>query len=187
MEEMIINIISLPKRQDRREAVKKQMAHEKCAYQFWDGVEGKVAKTAISQAHKKVVREAQRINLEYCCVAEDDLEFTGTGAWQYFLSNMPKSFDLYVGSYYSGSHDENFVVSGFRGLTLYIINSSFYQNFLSLPETMHIDGALAVSGAKIVVSPLFVCRQAPGYSDQRRRHAENNIIGKQLFGDVQDN
>lgn len=179
---MEINIISLPKRQDRREAIVKQMEHQGCSYKFWDGVTGKVAKTNISRAHKKIVAWAREQNLECCCIAEDDLQFCGSGAWQYFLDNMPTDADVYVGSYYSGSHDGNFVVTGFRGLTLYIIFQKAYDKFLSLPETMHIDGALAISGAKIVVCDKFVCRQAPGYSDQRRRFAENEIKGKEMFG-----
>lgn len=180
--ETVINIISLPKRQDRREAIIKQMEHQKCAYRFWDGVTGKVAKTNISKAHKQIVDWANRESLPEVAICEDDLLFSGTGAWDYFLANKPKEFHVYVGSYYSGSHDENNAVTGFRGLTLYILNSSFYEKFLSLPETMHIDGALAVSGAKIVVSPLFVAVQAPGFSDQRKRHAENKLVGKQMYG-----
>lgn len=179
---MIINIISLPKSVERREAVIKEMEREKCSYRFFDGVTGPVAKTNISRAHKSVIQYAKDSGMEMICVAEDDLQFTGSGAWKYFLENIHEDADIYVGSYYSGRHDENFVVTGFRGLTLYIIKESFYDKFLSLPEAMHIDGALAVSGAKIVVSPLFVCKQAPGYSYQRKRHTENNIVGKQMFG-----
>ncbi len=180
---MIINIISLPKSTQRREAIIKEMEREKCSYRFFDGVTGPVAKINISRAHKSVIQYAKDSDMDFVCVAEDDLQFSGTGAWEYFLDNIPHSFDIYVGSYYSGVHDKDCIVTGFRGLTLYIVAKSFYDKFLSLPETMHIDGALAVSGAKIIVSPLFVCRQAPGYSDQRKRHTENNITGKQMFGE----
>jgi hypothetical protein len=183
MEEMIINIISLPKRIERREAVIKQMEHEKCSYRFFDGVAGPVAKTNISRAHKSVIQFAKDNNMNEVCVAEDDLIFSGSGGWKYFLENKPSDFDLYVGGYYSGTHDDKFVVSGLRGLTLYICSARFFDKFLSLPETMHIDGALAASGAKIIVSPLFVCFQAPGFSDQRKRHTENKIIGKKMYGE----
>lgn len=179
---MIINIISLPKSVERRQAVVKEMEREKCSYRFFDGVTGPIAKINISRAHKSVIQFAKDSDMECICVAEDDLQFSGTGAWKYFLENIPQDFDLYVGSYYSGSHDKDFIVTGFRGLTLYVVARKFYDKFLSLPETMHIDGALAMSGAKIVVSPLFVCRQAPGYSDQRKRHTENKIVGKEMFG-----
>jgi hypothetical protein len=181
---MIINIISLPKRVDRREAVIRQMEMEKCSYRFFDGVVGKVAKTNISKAHKSVVRFAKEQGLKECAIAEDDMQWCGTNAWKYFLDNKPNSFDIYIASYYSGSHDENFVVTGLRGLTLYIVNSCYYDTFLSLPEDTHIDGAIDRSGAKVVVSPLFVAVQAPGYSDQRKRQADdsNRLKGKPIFG-----
>lgn len=184
MEDVVINIINLPKRQDRREAIIKQMGHQGCAYRFWDGVTGKVAKTSISQAHKAIIKYAKENNSPVIAVAEDDVCFTGSGAWKYFLSKMPEDFDIYTGSYYSGSHDKDYVVTGFRGMSLYICHSRFYEKFLSLPETMHIDGALAISGAKIVVCDKFVCTQAPGYSDQRKRWADDSykLKGKELYG-----
>jgi hypothetical protein len=181
---VIINIISLPKREDRRVAIIKQMEMEKCTYQFFDGVQGAAAKTNISQAHKNVVRYAKEQGLSEIAIAEDDLVWTGTGAWKYFLENKPNDFDVYVGSYYSGSHDENFVVTGLRGLTLYIVHERYYDTFLSLPENTHIDGAIDRSGAKIIVSPLFVCMQQSGWSDQRKRYADDSILlkGKPMFG-----
>ena len=178
-----INIISLPRRQDRREQVIKQMEAEKCQYRFFDGIELPSRIKGINLAHKSVIRWAKEQGLEYVIVAEDDLRWTGTGACKYFLDNIPLDYDLYVGSYYSGSHDENFVVKKFRGLTLYACHSRYYDKFLSLPDIMHIDGAIDISGAKIIVSPLFVATQEPGFSDQRKRYADdsNKMKGKELY------
>lgn len=173
----------MPKSVERREAVIKEMELEKCSYRFFDGITGPVAKTNISRAHKSVIQYAKDSGMEAVCVAEDDLQFTGTGAWKYFLDNIPEEYDIYLSSYYpDGKHDENFVVSNFRGMTLFLCHSRFYDKFLSLPEHMHVDGAISLSGALVKVCPLFVTRQAPGYSDQRKRFAENNIVGKQMFG-----
>lgn len=183
-EAMIINLISLPKRHDRRVDVTRQMEMEKCSFTFWDGVEGKIPKANIHKAFKQIIKLAKDKNDVMCCIGEDDLQWCGTGAWKYFLDNIPKDFDVYTASYYSGSHDENFVVTGFRGMTLIIVHSRFYDKFLSLPEHIHIDSALAMSGAKIIVSPLFVATQRPGWSDQRKRYADDSkrIAKKELYG-----
>jgi len=171
----VINIISLPRRQDRRDQIIRQMEAEKCQYRFFDGIELPSRKTGVNAAHKSVIRWAKEQGLEYVVVAEDDLRWTGTGAWQYFIGNMPSDFDLYVGSYYSGTQDDNFRVTGFRGMTLYVCHSRYYDKFLSLPDTMHIDGAIDISGAKIIVCPLFVATQEPGFSDQRKRWADDSV------------
>lgn len=171
---MIINIINRISREDRRVEVTKQMEMEKCAYTFWPGIEGKIPKINIHAAHKQIVKHAKEQEISSICIAEDDLVWSGSGAWKYFLDNQPKDADAYVGSYYSGSHDENFVVKGLCGLTLYIIYAKAYDLFLSLPEHRHIDSAFGNSGAKIIVSPLFVCRQSSGYSDQRKRFCDDS-------------
>jgi hypothetical protein len=184
MEETVINIISLPKRTDRRESIVKQMELEGIDnYKIWDGIPHMQPKIGINRAHKQIVQYAKENNLEEVVVAEDDLMWTGTGAWKYFLSQKPVDYDLFVGNYYSGYHDSDCRVFGLRGLTLYFCHSRFFDKFLSLPEIMHIDGAIANSGAKVIVCEKFVCRQSPGFSDQRKRHTENKIIGKQMFGE----
>ena len=185
MEEVTINIISLPKRTDRRTSIAKQMDLEKVTnYRIWDGVIHSQPKTGISRAHKQIVQYAKDSNLREVVVAEDDLMWTGTGAWKYFMDHKPYDFDIYVGSYYPRAyHDADFRVFGLRGMTLYVCNSRFFDKFLSLPEQMHIDGAIAMSGAKVIVCDQFVCYQSDGYSDQRKRYAENNIIDKKMFGE----
>jgi len=184
MEEIKINIISLPKRTDRRESIIKQMELEGItSYKIWDGIPHVQPKIGINRAHKQIIQYAKDNNLPEIIIAEDDLVWSGSGAWKYFLDNKPNDFDLYVGSYYSGSHDGDNIVTGLRGLTLYCCSFRFFDKFLSLPESMHIDGAISLSGAKVIVCDQFVCRQAAGFSDQRKRHAENKIVGQKMFGE----
>ena len=187
----VINIIHLPNdpkyphREEREKSVIHQMNMEGCKYKFWDGILDNNRKVGIGKAHKQIVQWAKDNDLESVCIAEDDLRWTGTGAWKYFMENIPSEFDIYVGSYYHGSHDANFIVTGgFSGLTLYVVKNSYFDRFLSLPGINHIDKEIDMSGAKIVVSPKFVCTQAPGYSDQRRKFVDDShrIKTKQLFG-----
>lgn len=173
---MIINIINRVKRTDRREAVTEQMEQEHCSYRFWDGVEGKVPKHNIHKAHKNIIQWAKDMKMTKVCVAEDDACFCAPGAWKYFLDNEPVDADMYVASYYSGSHDEFFNVKGFRGMTLYILYAKAFDLFLSLSENLHIDGALAMSSAKIVTCYPFAAIQSPGYSDQRKRFTADDQL-----------
>lgn len=186
---MIVNIIHLPNdanyphREQREKSVIEQMENEGAAYRFWDGIICKERKTGINRAHKQIILEAKNNNAEFCCVAEDDLIWYGKGSWDFFQKNMPTNFDLYIGSYYSGCHDENFIVKGFGGLTLYVVANRFFDRFLSLPETMHIDVAISISGAIVKVCDKFVVYQMPGFSEQRRRYADDSKkhIGKPIY------
>lgn len=182
-ENAVINIINLRRRRDRRDAVTLQMEQEKALYVFWEGVEGKNPIENINRAHKNIIEFYKTQPFDYCFIAEDDLRWTGSGAWNYFLENIPKDFDMYIGSYYSGEHDDNFIVKGFAGMTLVCVHKRYYDTFLSLDPKRHIDKAIAASGAKIVVCPKFVCTQAPGHSDQRRRYADdsNRLKGKEMY------
>lgn len=181
---MLINCINLKKRTDRKKAAIEQFEAESCEYRFWDGVEGKIPKQNIHHAFKRIIQHYKDNKIMECCVAEDDIKFCAPGAWKYFLSKIPPQYDLYVSGYYSGSHDENFIVKGFRGMTLIIVAGHFYDTFLSLTETQHIDGALAMSGAKIITCYPFAAIQTPGFSDQRKRFADDShrLKNKELYG-----
>lgn len=179
----IIHAINLKSRLDRRLAFGQQMYLEKCDFQFWDGVEGGKVKANIHAAHKQIIQHAKEQGWNKVVVAEDDLVWTAPGAWKYFLDNEPPNYDLYVSSYYSGSHDENNIVTGLRGLTLYICHSRYYDTFLGLSENIHLDAAIAMSGAKVICSPMFCAIQAPGFSDQRKQFVDDSkrLKGKKLF------
>lgn len=181
---MMLNIIHLEKRKDRYENLMRELCVQGITdYQIWPGIIDKQPKVGVSRAHKQVIRFAKENNFDKICVAEDDILFTAPGAWEYFLKNIPEDFDLYVGSYYQGTHDENYRVKNFCGLTLYIVNSRFYDKFLAMSENRHIDKAIGSSDAKIIVCPLFVATQMSGYSDQRKRFADDSkrMDGKRMY------
>lgn len=106
-------------------------------------VEGKHDSTsvvkAINLSHKMIVEDALDKGLEEVCIFEDDIKFTDLGAWDYYLINKPKSFDIYLGGIYLGDILPDNTVKSFTALHCYIIHSKFYTTFLSTPDNQHID------------------------------------------------
>lgn len=118
---------------------------------------------AINLSHKKVVQQALDEGLETCAIFEDDIKFTDIGAWDFYLSQMPKEFDLYLGGIYLGDIAEDNTIKAFTALHCYIIHSRFYATFLSTPDNIHIDRSLDNLGKYVVCNP-FVAVQFSGYS-----------------------
>lgn len=186
----VIHIIHLPNdskyphREEREKSVIYQMEIEKCQYKFWPGIVEKPRKVGINKAHRQVVQWAKDNNQESITIAEDDLLWYGSGAWKYYLDNMPKEYDLYLSSYYNSvKADENNIIKAFSGLTLYTVSSRYFDKFLSIPGKNHIDTELSIMGGKFVVSPLFVTKQMVSYSEQRQRIADDSKrhIGKPIY------
>jgi hypothetical protein len=185
---MILNIIHLPSNffqrnsaewyeaKKRKENLKKEMKTQTVMYFVWDGVLDITSPcTGISQAHKQIVREAKELNLDMIAIAEDDIVFNGAGAWDYFVKNIPESFDLYMGvSYYTQGYENGIVNKPFDSMTLYVVHKRFYDDFLALPEDNHIDRELSklVDTKEIRISPLYVCHQLNGYSFNAKRNRD---------------
>ncbi len=186
---MEINIIHLkndpkyPHREEREKSVIHQMEMEGCEYKFWDGILEKSRKVGINKAHKQIVQWAKETNQLYVTIAEDDLLWYGSGAWKYYLDNMPEDFDLYLSSYYSGKADQYNIIKFFSGLTMYTVSNKYFDTFLSIPGKGHIDTELSIIGGKFVVCDKFVTKQMIGYSEQRRRVADDSRkhIGKPIY------
>lgn len=185
-----INIIHLandpkyPHREEREKSVIAEMEKEGASYRFWPGIIEKERKVGINKAHRQIVQWAKDNNLPRVTIAEDDLIWYGSGAWKYYLDHMPEDFDIYLSSYYHGKADENNIINSFSGMTLYTVSARYYDKYLSIPETMHIDTGISLIGGKFVCCPKFVSRQMPGYSEQRMRMVDdsNRHIGKPIFG-----
>lgn len=130
-------------------------------------VEGKHDSTsvvkAINLSHKMIVEDALDKGLEEVCIFEDDIKFTDLGAWDYYLINKPKSFDIYLGGIYLGDILPDNTVKTFTALHCYTIHSKFYATFLSTPNDKHIDRSLDNLGDFHVCNP-FIAVQHSGYS-----------------------
>lgn len=128
----------------------------------------------INKAHKNVIQYAKDNGLESIIVAEDDVKFFGLGAFDYWVANRPKDFDVWLAGIYLGEIS-NGITERFTGLTLYECHSRFYDTFLSLDEYEHIDIAMAYKGLFKVCEP-FIVRQHNGFSDNEKRHMNYDFI-----------
>lgn len=185
----ILNIIHLPKRNDRLQSLMEEMNVQGIPYKMWEGILYKPAHTGISKAHKQIVQWAKYTSKPFVVIAEDDIKFSCPGAWKYFLSQIPSSYDLFCGVILSGQVDGNRIVTttGMSGTnTLYAIHERFYDFFLSVDESKHLDrelGRFSNINEYYVCNPM-VCTQMGGYSDNHRRvyHYDAYLEGKKLYG-----
>lgn len=192
---MKVNFINLPERTDRLEILKKEIATQNITdYKIWEGtvIPGNVL-YSVSQSHKKIVRWALDNDLPEVCIAEDDIKFLGDhGAFDYFVANKPKEYDLYLGSTLHGYIDDKGLIQDFTSLTIYMVSQRFYRLFLSVKDVDNIDRALAVYNfnnmikdtLKYYVCDPMICCQHGGYSDNKKRHVESYdhfLEGRRLF------
>lgn len=119
---------------------------------------------SINAGHKAIIRKAKENKLPFICVAEDDLMFTAPDAWQFFLKNIPETYDLYVASTYLFPIEAN-KLTGFH---LYICHEKFYDKFLSASDTEHIDNAVCDLRGDYKICYPFPCLQRPGWSSNSK-------------------
>lgn len=180
-EPMLLHIIHLKNRKDRIQLLEKQIVEQSIVnYKLWEGVLEENPKKA--KAHKQIIEWAKKENIDSIMIAEDDIKFTSSGAFNYFIENEPKEYDLYLGGIMYGKINHDNTVNDFSGLTLYKIRNNFYDTFLSLPEEKDIDRTLINKGKFVVCYP-FVVTQYNGYSDNQKKYQNYDIYlqNRQLF------
>lgn len=186
----ILNVIHLPGRIDRLQSLTEECAEQNLMFQLWDGVDRhKMAVRNINEAHKQIVKVAKEGDWPFVAIAEDDIRFSCRGSWLYFLSKMPKIFDLYCGLMYAGEVDHNnkVISKGMSGTnTLYVVHQRFYDFFLATDNTKNLDrelGNFSNINEYYICNPM-VCYQSGGYSDNLKRNMtyEPYLEGKKLFG-----
>ena len=166
-----------------------EMLEQDIDFKVWDAIYNpKDGKEGCCRSHKQIVQYAKDNGLKYVAICEDDIVFSSKGAWDFFLKSIPKSFDLYLGCSYSYSHHKyiNGVVSNyFDSLTLYIVHERFYDDFLSVPNNVHIDCSLSnfIGKKEILICQPYVCKQTDGYSFNQQKVVENEwrLQGKDFF------
>lgn len=153
-------------------------------FELWDGiVDPKSNQKGINQSHKQIVEYAKLADWDEVLIMEDDVRFCGEGSFQYFLTNKPQDFDIYLSGIYMGEISENKTVKAFSGFHCYIVNSRFYDTFLSVPDDLHIDRALANLGTYKVCYP-FAAIQYNGFSTNTKREENYDSLldGRELYG-----
>ncbi len=185
MQHPVLHIINLPYRSDRKECILDELKKQEITtFRFWEGIINIQYRAAgIAQAHKQIVQYAKNEHLPFITIAEDDIRFTASGAFEYYCANRPDEYDLYLGAVSYGKISDDNKVEDFSGLLLYTIHARFYDTFLSIPEQGHIDRCLKHKGL-YKVCPLFVVIEENGYSDNSGRDEDNSIYyaDRPLYG-----
>lgn len=178
---MILNIITLP---ERKEQIKSEVDRLGITAIYWPAIILPSTVQAISRSHKLIVHFAMENNMPEIAIAEDDCIFTSLNSFQYFLDNKPEDFDIYLGNHYSGVKRKDNTLYGFTGLTIYIIHSRYYRQFLSTPDTKNIDRAQDGKGKFIVCQP-EIARQRNGYSYHRKKEVNDDhyLTGRKFLAD----
>lgn len=172
---MQLNIIHLTHREDRLLLLREELKNQEIVnFKIWDGVlDPYIPTKGISKAHKQIVQFASNNNLSEILIAEDDLKFTDKGAFDFFITQKPKDFDLYLASIYFGTINDANIVEEFSGLTFYIISQKFYSIFLNTPEHDNLDRLLKRKGKFVVCNP-FTVVQHNGHSDNAKMYCNYN-------------
>ena len=170
---MLINVINLQRRPDRKLSIIQHFDKLNLLYKFWDGYDDRsiLGFKNVPQSHKSVVRDAKNKNLELVAIAEDDTRFSHQNSMDVFLKKAPKDFDLYFGMIYSGNIQDDRITHGFSGMQFYVIHSRFYDTFLSADPNKHIDTWLGerCHEYQYYVCDPFICYGESGYSDNFKK------------------
>ncbi len=144
-------------------------------YKFWDAVIINYKPVqSINASHKMIVKDAKEKGLSECIIAEQDLMFSSTNGWKWFIENKPKTFDLYLGCTY-GQRERNMIC----GFHLYIISEKFYDKFLSIPNDVHVDTEMDKLKGDYKFCYPFPALQRAGYSANNGAVVNYNTILKE--------
>lgn len=163
---MIANIIHDNKRIDRFQILHKELTEQNITYAIWPAIKDISPATSVMKAHAQIVKWAKETNQPEVLIMEDDIRFCGPGSFDYYLSNKPTDFDLYLGGIYYGHILPDNTVKKFSALHCYIIHERFYDTFLQAPIKKHLDTHLSELRGKYVVCNPLAAIQHNGFSDQ---------------------
>lgn len=174
---MKANIIYSDRCQDRLPRLLKELEGQGIGYyELWEGIVDKYStKKGINQSHKQIVEYAKLADWNDVLIMEDDIRFCGKGAFDFFLENKPKEFDIYLSGIYLGEIMPDNTVKSFSGLHCYIVNSKFYDKFLATPDDEHIDRALSNLGLYKVCNP-FAAIQYNGFSSNTKKEENYDFL-----------
>lgn len=185
---MKVFVINLAKRTDRLESFTKEAKEQGFEFEVQPGVIFKHdRKKGITISHKACVQKAKDLGLPMVAIMEDDCRFFGIWAWDYFLSQIPESFDLFMSMVYVGSFEKNNRINSVcSGMTGYIIHERFYDRFLSLPDSCHVDREITKyhKEYEFFVCEKFVCEQSGVFSDNSLTTCDYSPLlkGRKIYG-----
>lgn len=170
---MVINVINLKHRENRRSTLIDHLYDMRCNYEIWDGIFNPAVMPYINitKSHQMIVRDAKDKGLKSIAIAEDDLRFSSEYSLKCFTDNIPEEYDLYFGMIYSGNIQDRRITHGFSGMQFYMIHSRFYDRFLQAPDNKHLDMWLGQDCHKyqFYCCDPFICYGESGWSDNFNR------------------
>lgn len=174
-------VINLPHRTDRRAEFAAMAAeHGLRDYAFVPGVEHARPAEGISMAHRACVQRAKDDGRPAVWILEDDAHFTAPGALDLFRLRtlaLPDDCGLFLGGVMGGDADDQGLVNWWSGLHCYVVRAFFYDHFLAVDPTKHLDHALWNSAGARVCLP-YVCVQRKSHSDNVKRVVDYSGWGK---------
>lgn len=173
---MIPNIIYDYRRSERHEPLMRELYNQGIEeYKIWNPVEAKTVVESINLTHKMIVRWAKEMEMEMVLIFEDDIMFPASNGYEYFLRNLPETFDIYSGGTYTNDLGNKNILCGFH---CYITNSCFYDRYLSVSDKEHIDTAIDNMGGNFKVCRPMAALQRPGFSANNKVIVNYNSILK---------
>lgn len=168
-----INIIYDSRRIERYEPLMNELSEQNISdFELWPCLMYADVVSSINLSHKMIVRYAKEKGLRETCIAEDDLQFTSPNAWQYFISNKPKEYDLYLAATYIIPIEQKQIC----GFHLYMVHEKFYDTFLSIPDDQHIDTFCNTIKGDYHFTYPFPALQRPGFSSNNKAQVNYNSI-----------
>lgn len=170
MEYHCLNIIYDNRHSDDYQRLNYELMEQGCdKFIFWTAVtDKKTVVECINASHKMIVHWAKKYELPFVVIAEQDLHFPCLGAWDYFVKNMPKEFDVYIGGSYLIDNRIEYnaplvKVPEWIGNHLIVVSERYYDTFLSVPDTDHIDTVHKDKGEFYLCYPMAALQRA-GFS-----------------------
>jgi GT2 family glycosyltransferase len=149
---MLICVIHTYDREDRYRLFIKEFAEQGVSdYHIIKGqIDRHYPVVGIAKSHKRCVQYAKDTNAPYVIILENDVMFTHLGAFDRFKElskQLPEDWKLFMGGVYDGKleiiNNDLAKVSNFSGLHCYMVNSSFYNEFLGLRENINLDKSIS--------------------------------------------
>lgn len=177
---MIANILTLPITPDlppeyaiRHSLIINEMVQQRQECRFFYGERAQYrVENGISRGFKAIVRWHQsKFPNEPCWIVEDDTKFIHPKSCEYFLSQIPSDYDLFLASISGGNIDENNITNDFSGFQCFLIHPRFFHTFLMVSEQKDIDREMTtrhegkiIPKGKFVVCDKFVAVSHNVYS-----------------------
>jgi hypothetical protein len=148
----------------------------------WEPVQAKTVMESINLSFKSIVSHAKVNGWNEVIICEDDLMFPSPTAWDYFISNKPTSFDIYIAGNYLLNRPEEYTrphykLNEYVGNQLIIVSSRYYDRFLEVPVLGHIDTIQRGRGEFYACWPMAAL-QRPGFSSNSMCEVNYNSILK---------